>query len=72
MQHDYAVTAWALFVMPEVRRGVSEHLTGYHRDAMEHIVRKLHESPGANKNRAVTAKTVDEIAVCFGMNSRLL
>jgi hypothetical protein len=47
--------------MPEVRRDVTEHLRGDHRDAMERIVKKLHESPGANMNPAVTGKTVDDI-----------
>ena len=65
LQHDYAVTAWALCVMPDVRRGVTEHLTGVQRDAMERVVRKLHESPGANKNTAIVGKSVDDIVDLF-------
>jgi hypothetical protein len=51
--------------MPDVRRDVTERLTGVQRDAMERVVRKLHESPGANKNTAIVGKSVDDIVDLF-------
>ena len=44
IEHEYAIAAWALCVMPEVRKDVAARLTGTHRDAIEDVVRRLHLS----------------------------
>jgi len=65
LKHDYAITGWALSVMPEICRDVAERLDGNHRDAIERVVRKLHAFPYSNKHPVLVNKTEDEIADLF-------
>ncbi len=34
LDHDWAITGWALSVMPEVYKDARERLTGHHRNAI--------------------------------------
>ena len=43
LDHDYAITGWALSVIPEVRADVEELLIGDHRNTINRVVLKLHE-----------------------------
>ena len=43
LDHDYAITVWALSVMPEVRANVEERLTGDHCGSIKCVVSKLHK-----------------------------
>lgn len=48
LEHDFAVCAWALCVLPEVRADVKDRMTGEHRKAIERVVKKLHVPPCPN------------------------
>ncbi len=45
LEHEYAVTGWALSVLPEICLNVSSDLTGEHCLMMENIVERLHVPP---------------------------
>jgi len=49
LDHDCAITAWALSVMPEVRDDCKQRMNGNHRDAIERVVERLHVVPCPNK-----------------------
>lgn len=61
LDHDMAITAWALCISPEVIADCQERMTGHHRDAIERTVRKLHAVPGVNTCPGIEGMTVDEI-----------
>ena len=42
IEHNFAITAWSLCVMKEVREDVSARMNGSHREAIEHVIRKLY------------------------------
>lgn len=65
LEHDYAITGWALSVMPEVYKDARERLTGEHRDAIERVVRKLFKYPYTNHILEVQGMTEDEIVDTF-------
>jgi hypothetical protein len=65
LENDYSITAWALSVMPEVHDDCNARLTGYHRDAIERVVRKLFKEPFSNKIPSVHGMTEDEIVDTF-------
>ena len=39
---DFAITAWAMCVMPEVRKDCKERMTGLHRDAIDRFIEKMY------------------------------
>ena len=39
--HDFAITAWACSIMPEIMLDVKRRMTGYHRNAIETCIRRL-------------------------------
>ena len=64
LNHDYAITGWALSVMDEVRCDVAANLSSEHREAIERVVERLHLPPCANPHPKVCgvmtlAKIVD-------------
>lgn len=42
LETDFALTAWALCVMPEVREDVAARMTGDHHEAIDRIITKLY------------------------------
>jgi len=38
---DFVIAAWALCVMPEVRKDCKERMTGKHRDAIDQVIEKM-------------------------------
>ena len=38
---DFVIAAWALCVMPEVRKDCKERMTGKHRDAIDRVIEKM-------------------------------
>ena len=42
IESDFAITAWALCIMPEVRADVAARMNGNHREAIERVIRKLY------------------------------
>ena len=42
IEHDFAIAAWSLCVMKEVREDVYACMNGLHREAIERIIRKLY------------------------------
>ena len=49
LDHDCAITAWALSVMPEVREDCKKRINGNHRNAIERVVERLHVVPCPNE-----------------------
>lgn len=50
LEHDYAITGWALCVSPEVRADVNARMTGDHRNAIERLVVRMHTVPCPNED----------------------
>ncbi len=48
LEHEYAITAWALSLVPEIRDDVLERLTGDMREKIETVIVKLHTPPCPN------------------------
>jgi len=44
LEHDFAIAAWALCIMPEVRADVAARMTGHHREAIERVINKLYKN----------------------------
>jgi hypothetical protein len=68
LEHEYAVTAWALCVMEDVRQDVSlrlNHAGGKYRGAIETVVTRLHQLPCANPHPDVHQMTEGEIIDIF-------
>ena len=65
LEHDDAITAWALCVMPEVRQDVADRMTGEHNDAMARVVRRLHNHPNPNPNSEVQGWSPERIVETF-------
>ena len=65
IEHEYAITGWALSVVDEVRKDVRARMRGEHRDAIESVVRHLHVMPCANTNTDVLSMTPVEIVDQF-------
>ena len=42
IEHDFAIAAWSLCDMKEVREDVSARMNGSHREAIESVIRKLY------------------------------
>ena len=61
IEHEYAIVAWALCVMPEVRKDVAARLTGFHRDAIAEDVRRLHLTPCPNTHPEIARMTPADI-----------
>ncbi|KAL3769143.1 hypothetical protein ACHAWU_001211 [Discostella pseudostelligera] len=65
LEHDYAITGWALCVMDEVRRDVDANLNGEHRNAIERVVERLHIPPCANPNEQVCTMSIGDVVNTF-------
>ena len=68
LEHEYAVTAWALCVMADVREDVAQQLNnagGKYRDSIEKVVSRLHQLPCANPHPDVPNMTEGEIMDTF-------
>jgi hypothetical protein len=65
LEHDWAITGWALSVMPEVYKDARERLTGHDWDAIERVVRKLMTYPCPNKFHDLEGKSKDDIVDLF-------
>ncbi len=48
LEHEFAVTGWALSILPEICLNVSSDLTGEHHLMMENVVERLHVPPCLN------------------------
>ncbi len=48
LEHDFAVTGWALSIFQEIRDDVKLNLDGDKRMAIERVITKLHVSPNPN------------------------
>ena len=47
--------------MPAVRDNVVECMTGFHRDDIERVVKKMHEPPCPYKSKEIYGKTIGDI-----------
>jgi hypothetical protein len=68
LEHEYAVTAWALCVMEDVRQDVCQRLNdegGKYHVAIERVVKRLHQLPCANTHPDVPMMTEGEITDNF-------
>lgn len=68
IEHDYAITGWALSVMADICRDVDERIdedNGKHRDAIERVVKRLHEPPCPNTHPEVLGKDEGAIVDMF-------
>ncbi len=66
MEHAYAVTAWALSLLPDVRVDCMERLSadnGDLRKLIDEVISRLHHPPCPNKK--VASKSIDEIIDIF-------
>ncbi len=61
LEHNYAITGWALSVIPEVRDGVKKRMIGIHRDALEWVVIKLHMAPCPNPNKKAESYSSEQL-----------
>ena len=65
IEHEYAITGWALCVMEDIRKDVSSRMTGEHQSAIDKVVTRLHAPPCANSNPSVSSMTMAEILDTF-------
>jgi hypothetical protein len=68
LEHEYAVTAWALCVMEDVRQDVQQQFNdghGKYRDAIKRVVSRLHELPCANTHPDVPKMSKADIIDTF-------
>ena len=65
IEHEYAITAWALCVMDDVREDVRVRLIGEHRLAMEKVIKRLHLPPCPNQHPEVMSMTEAQIVDVF-------
>ena len=65
VKSEYAVTGWALCVMPEVRQDVREWMTGKHCDVIEEVVKLPHLPPCPNSNLSISSLSPFEIVDIF-------
>ena len=42
IEHDFAIAAWSLCFVKEVREDVAARINGSHREAIERVIRKLY------------------------------
>ena len=42
IEHNFAITAWSLCVVKEVREDVAARINSLHCEAIEHVIRKLY------------------------------
>jgi hypothetical protein len=60
IESDFAYTAWALCIMPEVMEDVDARMTGCHRDAIERVIPKLYAHDVDADISTITDKFWDE------------
>ena len=65
IEHEYAITGWALSVVSEVRIDVRERMRGEHRDAIERVIRRLHVAPCANTHPDIVSMSEAVIVDTF-------
>ena len=42
LEHDFAIAAWSLCIMPEVRVDVADRMEGHHREAIERVITRFY------------------------------
>ena len=42
IEHDFAISAWSLCVMKEVREDIAACINGLHREEIERVIRKIY------------------------------
>jgi hypothetical protein len=65
IEHSYAIAAWALCVMEDVRKDVRLRLKGAERDAIEEVVKHLYLPPCLNKSVDLSKTSSAEIVDTF-------
>jgi hypothetical protein len=65
IEHEYAISGWALCIIEDVQKDVLARLTGTHHDAIEKVVSQLHLPPCPNTNPAVSSMSLPEIIDTF-------
>ena len=65
IEHPYAMAAWALCVMEDVREDVRLRLKGAERDAIEDVVKRLHLAPCPNMSVDLLIMSSAEIVDTF-------
>ena len=65
LDHDYAITAWILCVIPEVGEGVNNTMTGKHRLTIKKVIEHLHVPPCPNLRREVVDMKTSDIFDTF-------
>ena len=68
IEHDYAITGWALSIMSDIHEDVCERIdsnNGLYRSAIERVVKRLHLPPCPNSNRAIIGLGEGEIVDLF-------
>ncbi len=59
LEHDYAITAWSLSLLPEICSDVSTSFDEKKKLIVEHIIQKLHHPPCSNHNITTIAEIFD-------------
>ncbi len=62
-EHDFAVTGWALSILPEIRDDIKLNLDGYKRMVIERVIAKRHVAPNPNSKVAN-----DDLLIYSGKN----
>jgi hypothetical protein len=68
LEHKYAIAAWALFVMEDVRLDVAQQLNDGHGKycvTIEKVISRLHQTPCANTHPNVPKMSEAEIIDTF-------
>ncbi len=65
LEHEYAVTAWALCLLPGVRADVVDRMDGSHRRMIELVIERLHTAPSANPCKKLQGLTETQIIDIF-------
>ena len=65
IDYDYAITAWILCVMPEVREGVKNTMTGKHCLAVERFIEHLHVPSCLNLIKGIVDMKTSNIVDTF-------
>ncbi len=48
LEHDFAVTSWAISILPEIQYDIILNIDGDKRVAIEMVIAKLHVAPNPN------------------------
>ena len=65
LDHDYAITAWIISIMPEARKDVDAPISSEHCEAIERVIGHLHPPPCPNKSVDIQKMSPTEIVDKF-------